>query len=238
MSVRLLVLFNVQKYLEAAAEYVAAYEAHEDPLILFNIAQAYRLGGDAQKALGAYRSYLRNAPNPPNRADVMMRIEELQKIVEVQKRSREAPPMGTLGSAPEADPNARETPPPSSERKESKETKPAPTPTANVNAPPPGPQIDVVAERKKARTLTNTGIALAAGGAAFIVIGGALAGVAAGNADRLNNATPGTERHLHVVRQSGAAAAHVGGELELLPGHPQGQVPDGRAGLHPEDLDG
>src|SRR5947199_296584 len=90
------VLFNLQRYLEAAKEYEAAYEAKDDPALLFNIAQSYRLGGDAGRALGAYKNYVRNMPRAPNRAEVSQRIEELQKIVDVQQHSREAPPRDTI----------------------------------------------------------------------------------------------------------------------------------------------
>ena len=89
-------LFDLQKYIEAAHEYELAYEAKDDPALLFNIAQSYRLGGDAIKALGAYKAYLRRVPHPPNREEVASRILELQKLADQQKRSQEAPPIGTL----------------------------------------------------------------------------------------------------------------------------------------------
>src|SRR5260370_42391575 len=54
------VLFDLQRYLEAAKEYEAAYELKDDPALLFNIGQAYRLANEPQKAIGAYKSYLRN----------------------------------------------------------------------------------------------------------------------------------------------------------------------------------
>lgn len=37
--------FNLGHYLEAVKEYEAAYQLKEDPALLFNIAQAYRLAG-------------------------------------------------------------------------------------------------------------------------------------------------------------------------------------------------
>src|ERR1700761_5756370 len=79
------VLFDLQRYLEAAKEYEAAYEAKDDPALLFNIGQAYRLGGETQKALGAYRSYLRNLPNAPNQTEVHTRIDELQQQLAAQQ---------------------------------------------------------------------------------------------------------------------------------------------------------
>src|SRR5438552_1929152 len=53
--------YNLGQYLEASREFEAAYKLVQDPAFLFNLGQAYRLGGDPEKALTAYRSYLRNA---------------------------------------------------------------------------------------------------------------------------------------------------------------------------------
>src|ERR1700690_4301321 len=54
--------YNLGKYADAAKEYEAAYEQTLDPNLLFNIAQAYRLAGDREKAITAYRSFIRSAP--------------------------------------------------------------------------------------------------------------------------------------------------------------------------------
>jgi tetratricopeptide (TPR) repeat protein len=73
--------FNVGSYAEAAAEYERAYRLVPDPVLLFNIGQAHRLGGNAEKAIVAYKSYLRTAPaDAPNREQVEKRIEDLEAI--------------------------------------------------------------------------------------------------------------------------------------------------------------
>src|SRR6185295_18265595 len=87
-------LYDLQRYLEAAHEYEAAFELKDRPEILFNIGQAYRLAGENQKAAGAFRSYLRRLPHAENRADVEARIADLQRLVDEQKKSQEAPPSG------------------------------------------------------------------------------------------------------------------------------------------------
>jgi tetratricopeptide (TPR) repeat protein len=71
--------YNLGRYGEALAEYEAAYLAVQDPPFLFNIAQCQRKMGKDQEALAAYRSYLRVAPNAPNRLEVQKRIAELEK---------------------------------------------------------------------------------------------------------------------------------------------------------------
>jgi tetratricopeptide (TPR) repeat protein len=70
--------YNLGKYATAAQEYEAAYEITLDPALLFNVAQSYRLAGDAKKALLTYRSYLRAAPTGDRRALAEAKIRELE----------------------------------------------------------------------------------------------------------------------------------------------------------------
>jgi hypothetical protein len=70
--------YNVGEFLEAAKEYTAAYKARPSSVMLYNIAQAYRLGNDSQQALFFYRSYLRNVPGAINRHEVEERIGRLE----------------------------------------------------------------------------------------------------------------------------------------------------------------
>src|SRR5678815_2291227 len=80
------VLFDLQRYDEAAAEYEAAYEAKPDPALLFNLAQAYRLAKKPERAIAAYNSYLRRLPQAKNRAEIEGRIEEMKALDAQQKR--------------------------------------------------------------------------------------------------------------------------------------------------------
>jgi tetratricopeptide (TPR) repeat protein len=71
--------FNLGHYAEAVVEYEAAYRAVPDPVFLYNVGQAYRLSGNNEKAVIAYKSYLRTAPwDAPNRAQVERHIAELE----------------------------------------------------------------------------------------------------------------------------------------------------------------
>src|SRR5690242_4512181 len=79
--------YDLQRYAEAAKEYEAAFVIKDDPALLFNIAQAYRLAGEHAKAIGAYRSYLRREPHTSQRAEVEARINELQRLIDQQKQS-------------------------------------------------------------------------------------------------------------------------------------------------------
>jgi len=98
-------LYDLGRYLDAAHEYEEAYAAKNDPALLFNVAQAYRLGGDNVAALRTYRSFLRRMPDTPNRADVERHIANLQHLIDEQKRTATSPPVDTMA------PGATQTPP-------------------------------------------------------------------------------------------------------------------------------
>jgi len=70
--------YELGHYQEALGEFEVAYMAVPDPVFLFNIAQCHRKMGHDKEAVGFYKSYLRAAPNAPNRADVQKRIREME----------------------------------------------------------------------------------------------------------------------------------------------------------------
>jgi tetratricopeptide (TPR) repeat protein len=73
--------FNLGNFDEAIAEYEAAYRAVPDPVLLYNVGQGHRLAGHADKAITAYKSFLRTAPETtPNRAQAQKQIEQLQLL--------------------------------------------------------------------------------------------------------------------------------------------------------------
>jgi len=90
--------FNLGRFKEAADEYKECYEIHNDPVILYNVAQAYRLAGSGyeDKALFFYRSYRSQVPKAPNRSEVEERITSLERIIAEQKRSTERAPNTTV----------------------------------------------------------------------------------------------------------------------------------------------
>ena len=67
--------YNLGYYEDAARHYEEAYRQVPDPVLLLDIGQAYRLAGKPDRAITAYRSYLRTAPaDVANRAQVERRI--------------------------------------------------------------------------------------------------------------------------------------------------------------------
>jgi tetratricopeptide (TPR) repeat protein len=85
--------FNLGDFDKAIDAFQEAYKAKPDPLFLYNIGQAYRLKGDAAKAIFFYRGYLRNSPKAPNRAEVEAKISALQKEANEPKAPAAAPPV-------------------------------------------------------------------------------------------------------------------------------------------------
>jgi hypothetical protein len=53
----------------------------EEPALLFNIAQAYRLAGNVVKAKTLYERYLTVLPSAPNRSEVEAFIGELTQTI-------------------------------------------------------------------------------------------------------------------------------------------------------------
>lgn len=146
--------FNLGEFPRAIAEFKAAYNAKDDPSLLYNIGQAFRLEGDAAQAIFFYRSYLRNMPNSPNRREVEGRIRTLEKQLEEQKKADQkmeatapvvAPPATAVtappaaGTAAEASPEVPVPPPPAVPPSSKPET--APPPVLNP-LPPVAPSVE------------------------------------------------------------------------------------------------
>jgi tetratricopeptide (TPR) repeat protein len=89
-------LYDLQRYSEAAREYEAAFELKPDPALLFNIGQAHRFARDYEKAIAAFRSYLRRLPRAANREEVESRIREMQRLLDQQQSSLQHPPIDTI----------------------------------------------------------------------------------------------------------------------------------------------
>jgi tetratricopeptide (TPR) repeat protein len=71
--------YNLGEYRQALEEFRAAYKEHQEPLLLFDIAQCYRQLADKGQAITLYRSYLRELPDAPNRALVEGLIASLDR---------------------------------------------------------------------------------------------------------------------------------------------------------------
>jgi hypothetical protein len=85
-------LYDLGRYGDAIQEYEKAYLLVDDPNLLYNMGQAYRLSDKPEEAIRCYKNYLRKRDDAPNRADVEKRIAELERTVEDRHRSGTAAP--------------------------------------------------------------------------------------------------------------------------------------------------
>ena len=104
--------YNLGRYKEAIDLFTQAYEAYDDPQLLFNIGQAYRLDNNCSRAVFFYKRYLALKPKAVNRSEVEGFIAKLEPGCVEQ---------------PEPKPEVKSEPPP--------ETKPE-TKVAEVKDPP------------------------------------------------------------------------------------------------------
>jgi len=89
--------FDLGQFDKAIDAWQSGYQLKNDPGFLYNIAQAYRTMGDAQKAIFFYKRYLSNAPKAHNRPEVEQKIEALQKQLSLQEQAKGLPPPGPFG---------------------------------------------------------------------------------------------------------------------------------------------
>ena len=82
--------YDLGKYPEAVDEYQKVYEIDGDPVMLYNIAQAYRLNDQPQDAIHFYRRYLQRAPDARNRDDVERKIATQEKVIEDKRKAAAA----------------------------------------------------------------------------------------------------------------------------------------------------
>src|SRR4026209_2234297 len=62
--------YNLGRWKEAIDLFTQAYEAYDNPDLLFNIGQAYRQDGNCSRAIFFYKRYLALKPGAPNRPEV------------------------------------------------------------------------------------------------------------------------------------------------------------------------
>lgn len=123
--------YSLGKFVHAAEEYKAAFKEKQDPAFLYNIAQAYRLAGDAKNAVFFYRSYLRNLPKARNRREVEDRITKLERQPSPPRAEQPAPgpttpPRGKRSSDSHQTPPIIPHPPGGEPRTEPSDDAPAP----------------------------------------------------------------------------------------------------------------
>src|SRR3954469_8851968 len=75
--------YALNKYAVAAENFEKAFELKPDPALLYNAAQPYRLGGNKERALALYESYLRvYGKKGSGREQIETRIRELKQAIQ------------------------------------------------------------------------------------------------------------------------------------------------------------
>lgn len=95
--------YDLNKYQEAIDEYQKVYEIDGDPVMLYNIGQAYRLNDQPQESIHFYRRYLQRSPEARNREDVNRKIVNMEKLIEDRRKAAAAvtpPPPVPIRPAP------------------------------------------------------------------------------------------------------------------------------------------
>jgi hypothetical protein len=138
--------FDLGQFDKAIDAWQQGYQLKNDPGFLYNIAQAYRTMGDAQKAVFFYKRYLSNAPKAHNRSEVEQKIAALQQQLSAQEQAKGLPPPGPFGpdnpgaagtpanGAATTPANGATTPPPANGT-----ATPAVTPAGTASTTPPPP---------------------------------------------------------------------------------------------------
>jgi tetratricopeptide (TPR) repeat protein len=89
---RALQYYNLSDFKSALQGFKEAYLDYPDPSFLFNIGQCQRQLGDKPAALLSYKAYLREAPAPPNRAEVATLVHNLEQRIHDDEIARQARP--------------------------------------------------------------------------------------------------------------------------------------------------
>jgi hypothetical protein len=134
--------YDLGEFAKAVEQYKAAYNLKQDPVFLYNIAQAYRLAKNLEQAVFFYRSYLRKLPAASNRAEVEARIQELENVMTPNPKSTNTGTTSPTTKEPEPAPDPARV-----EHPETTTTTPAPTAATSAptsDAPRPKPKLWIV----------------------------------------------------------------------------------------------
>jgi hypothetical protein len=147
--------FDLGQFDKAIDAWQRGYQLKNDAGFLYNIAQAYRVMENAEKAIFFYKRYLANyPPKAHNRTEVEQKIEALQKQLQQQDQAKQIPPPGPLGPGnpvPGANPTPADatSPPPSSPTGPASAPGAAATATGEVAAASTGPSGETYAAPRR-----------------------------------------------------------------------------------------
>jgi iron complex outermembrane receptor protein len=156
--------FRLGELDQAISEWRQSFELSRVPLLLYDIAQAYRQKGDSKQALFFYQQYLSVAPTGENHDVAEKRIEELKQAIAAEQKAQTAPPQD-----PASPPQMMEQP--------------------TSSPPPPGADLRAATTPRRPWYKNAPGMALAGGGLAVAIVGAGLVGAGFRNFDDARTAT-------------------------------------------------
>lgn len=137
--------YQLGEYRDALVEFKEAYRLKQDASFLFNIGQCHRQLGELAEAIKLYGSYLREAPDAPNRAEVERFVREMKETLEKREREEAA-------SAPPSEPEP--APAPAAVPGALPAAAPAPAPVP-APAPPRDGELEISSQPAQANFLVN-----------------------------------------------------------------------------------
>jgi tetratricopeptide (TPR) repeat protein len=102
LNAQAMTAYELGEYDKSAALLKQAYEVVAEPDILYNLARAYRSLKQYDKAIDAYKTYLRKKPGTPYKAGVQKMIAELEELQAAQEQSNQKPPTDMVPAPPQA----------------------------------------------------------------------------------------------------------------------------------------
>lgn len=175
--------YDVAEYADAIAKWKQAYVVSKAPMLLFNIAQAYRLSGDCAQALRSYATYEREAAKP---------IANAEELALARSRCNPAP---TNANPPDGTPAQQQQPPPpahprtpepptAADPEGGRDAHAAPSGIDAINEPPAPPELH---ESTTGRRTQYLGLGVAGAGVALAVTGYLFGRAASSHADEVSS---------------------------------------------------
>jgi tetratricopeptide (TPR) repeat protein len=85
-------------------------QAHDDPVLHYNLGRAYEGAKQFEEAIASYQRYLDGSPEAADRDAVRERIEDMQARLEAKRQAEKPPPATTQPVQPPALPPQRDAP--------------------------------------------------------------------------------------------------------------------------------
>lgn len=143
--------FAAKRFHTAALHFQAAYDITKDPVLLFNVGEAWQNAGEGNKASASYNAYLLQRPDAPDRGDVEKRAALIGKSPPGDQSVATDKPEAEAIIASGAPPGLPNTDPASPADRGITPTTSTPTtltdPPAPKPADPPGMQVGLLDDR-------------------------------------------------------------------------------------------